>query len=91
MSVFSQIHQYMKHKPVQSFLIIVVLILLGYYVYTKFFKKEHMDMAGKGAAAISSYSLMLLLCLIIPYLILYYIVKYASKNAIKETSQSKSK
>jgi len=89
--MFAQIHQYMKDKPVQSFLIIVVLILLAYYVYTRFFRKEHMDMNGKGVAAISSYSLLLLLCLIIPYLILYYIVKYASKNAIRETSQSKSR
>ena len=89
--MFAQIHQYMKDKPVQSFLIIVVLILFVYYVYARFFRKEHMDMTGKGVGAISSYSSLLLLCLIIPYIILYYIVKYASKNAIRETSQSKSR
>ena len=89
--MLQQIHQYMKEKPVQSFLIIIVLVLIGYYIYINFFRKEHMDMAGKGAGAISIYSSLLLLCLIIPYIILYYIVKFASKNAIIETSQSKSK
>jgi len=89
--MITQIHKYMKDKPVQSFLIIVVLILLAYYVYTRFIRKEHMDMGKMGFAAVSSYSLLLILCLIIPYLILYYIIKIANKNAIRETSQSKSK
>ena len=89
--MFAQIHQYMKDKPLQSFLIIVVLILLTYYVYTRFFRKEHMDMAEKGAGAISSVISLCIIITIIPWLILYYIVKYASKNAIRETSQSKSK
>ena len=80
----------MKDKPVQSFLIIVVLILLTYYVYTRFFRKEHYDMKDMGYGAIISYSSLCIVCMIIPYLILYYIVKYASKNAIKETSQNKS-
>ena len=79
----------MKDKPVQSFLIIVVLVLIGYYIFTKFFKKEQFDMAGKGGAAISSYISLLILCLIIPYVILYYIIKVANKNAIIETSQGK--
>ena len=95
--MITQIHQYMKDKPVQSFLIIVVLILLAYYIYTRFFRKEHLDMsktpfAGMGSSAVSSLiSLILVFWIILPYIILYYIIKVANKNAIRETSQSKSK
>ena len=94
--MLQHIHQYMKEKPVQSFLIIVVLVLIGYYIYINFFRKENFDLSGTpftemGFSAISSYSSSLILCLIIPYIILYYIIKVANKNAIIETSQSKSK
>lgn len=91
LEILQNIYKYMKDKPVQSFLIIVVLVLLGYYVYTKFFRKEHMEMKDMGIAQFSSALTLCLVCLLIPYLILYYIIKIANKNAIIETSQSKSK
>jgi len=94
MSKLSLIHKYMKDKPVQSFLIIVISILLVYFIYTKFFKKEYLEMETSNTKNISgfelsSYSSLLILCLIIPYIILYYIIKIANKNAIIETSQHK--
>ena len=89
--MFAQIHKFMKEKPLQSFLIIVVLILLTYYVYTRFFRKEHYDMKDMkdiGYGASISYSSLCIICMIIPYLILYYIIKIANKNAIIESTQS---
>jgi len=88
--MFAKIHQYMKDKPIHSFVIIIVIVLIGYYIYNKFFT-EHFDLSGMGTGAIISYSSSVVICLIIPYLILYYIVKYAAKNAIRETSQSSQK
>ena len=85
----NKMHQILKKNKIQTFLIIIVLILLVYYVYNKYFKKEHFKMgADMGAGAIVSYSSLCIVCMIIPYLVLYYIIKIANKNAIKESNQS---
>ena len=86
-----QLHQFMKDKPVQSFLIIIVLILLIYYIYIKFFRKEHYNINNMGLSGTIFGISLCILCLFIPYIILYYIIKIANKNAIKETSQNQSK
>lgn len=87
MSVFSQIHQYMKKKPVHSFLIIVVSLLLGYYIYTKFFRNEHMENTEEewgvmGWVLYSSF--VLVFGFIIPFIVMYFIVKSATRNVLKE-------
>jgi hypothetical protein len=87
MSVFSQIHQYMKKKPLKSFLIIVVSLLLGYYIYTKFFKNEHMEKTEGSWGVmwwISYSSFVLIFGLIIPFIVMYFIVKSATRNVFKE-------
>jgi len=84
----NKVHQFMKKNQIQSFLIIVVLVLIGYYTYTNFFRKEHYDMKDVGVGVIIGYSSLCIICTIIPWIILYFIVKYASKNAIRETSRT---
>lgn len=96
MSVFSQIHQYMKKKPVHSFLIIVVSLLLGYYIYAKFFKNEYMqnteEQTGVMGWVLYS-SFIFIFGFIIPFIAIYFIVKSATRNVLKEfnfQSQSQS-
>lgn len=92
--MLKQIHKFIKEKPLQTFLIIVVIILITYYFYDEYFKKEHLHNGTSIMSHVVSYSSLCIICMIIPYIILYYMVKYASKNAIREMSsqsnQSKS-
>ena len=82
----NKLHQYIKKNQLQSFLIIIVLILIVYFAY-KYFKKEYFG-AETGTGTFISYSSSLcIVYMIISYIVLYYLIKIANKNAIKETSQ----
>ena len=91
--MFEKLHNFMKEKPVISFLIIIVLILIIYYIYQEYIKNENFEISGmtNGAGGSISVSLILVLISTIQILILYYIIKIANKNAIKETTQSQNK
>jgi len=89
-----KILKFMKEKPAITFLVIVVSILIVYYIYDTYYRTEHLDASGNfydstGGAILTSV-LSLVICFI-QILILYYIIKYANKNAIIETSQMSQK
>jgi uncharacterized membrane protein len=89
-----KILKFMKEKPAVTFLVIVISILIVYYIYQTYYTTEHLNASGIFAGGISGSLLISVLSLIICFIqiiILYYIIKYANKNAIIETSQKSQK
>jgi len=79
-----RIVEFAKKNPAITFITIVVAIILSYYLYTHYYK-EHFDSESMGAGSSILGSLLCIGICVVQILVFYYIVKFAAKNAIKQT------